>query len=74
MKKIFLMAIVALLSTSVAVAMDDIAKENNVYGHVIDSKTQQHIPYINVTIQGTTIGTVTNENGHYLLHEVSNRR
>lgn len=70
MKKIFLMAIVALLSTSVAVAMDDIAKENNVYGHVIDSKTQQHIPYINVTIQGTTIGTVTNENGHYLLHEV----
>ena len=36
-------------------------------GHVIDEQTGEHLPYVNIQIKGTTIGTVTDESGHYFL-------
>lgn len=36
-------------------------------GHVIDEKTGEHLPYVNVQLKGTNIGTVTDESGHYFL-------
>ena len=37
----------------------------HLYGHVIDSKTGEHLPYATVTIPGTTIGAVTDTRGSY---------
>lgn len=37
----------------------------NVVGHVVSGG--EHIPYANVYIKGTTMGTVTDETGHYQL-------
>ena len=42
--------------------------EATIHGHVIDSKSNQHIPYITVTIDGTTVGTTTDATGHYTLY------
>jgi len=39
-------------------------------GHVLDEKTGEHLPYVNVQVKGTTIGTVTDESGHYLLQDL----
>lgn len=39
----------------------------NIIGHVIDKKTGEHLPYITVSIKGTTIGTTTDATGHYFL-------
>ena len=39
----------------------------HLYGHVIDSETGEHLPYVTVTIPGTTIGTMTDASGHYFL-------
>lgn len=39
----------------------------NIYGHVIDAKTGEHLPYITIALKGTTIGTVTDVSGHYFL-------
>ncbi|HAQ39038.1 MAG TPA: TonB-dependent receptor, partial [Saprospirales bacterium] len=39
----------------------------NIYGHVVDKKTGEHLPFINVSLKGTTIGVVTDLTGHYLL-------
>ena len=39
----------------------------NVFGHVIDSATGEHIPFINVLVEGTRIGTITDGSGHYML-------
>ncbi|MGL5635895.1 MAG: TonB-dependent receptor, partial [Bacteroidales bacterium] len=39
----------------------------NIYGHVIDAKTGEHLPYITIALKGTTIGTVTDASGHYFL-------
>ena len=42
--------------------------EATIHGHVTDSRTKEHIPYITVTIDGTTIGTTTDATGHYTLY------
>lgn len=39
-------------------------------GHVLDEKTGEHLPYVNVQVKGTAIGTVTDETGHYLLKDL----
>jgi len=40
-------------------------------GHVIDEKTGEHLPYVNIQIKGTNIGTVTDESGHYFLKNLT---
>jgi outer membrane receptor for ferrienterochelin and colicins len=37
----------------------------NIIGHVISK--DQHLPYINIVVKGTTQGTLTDETGHYQL-------
>ena len=39
-------------------------------GHVLDERTGEHLPYVNVQIKGTNIGTVTDESGHYLMKDL----
>ena len=39
----------------------------NIVGHIIDKKTGEHLPFINLFLQGTTIGTTTDATGHYYL-------
>ena len=44
--------------------------EATIHGHITDSRTKEHIPYITVAIDGTTIGTTTDITGHYTLYHV----
>lgn len=44
--------------------------ETHIFGHVSDSKTGEMLPFINVTVVGTTIGTTTDTTGHYILNDV----
>lgn len=39
----------------------------NIYGHVIDKKTREHLPFITLMLKGTTLGTTTDASGHYFL-------
>ena len=39
----------------------------NIYGHVIDKQSGEHLPYITILVKGTTIGTTTDASGHYFL-------
>lgn len=39
----------------------------NVYGHVKDAKTGEHLPYVVIQIKGTTIGTTTDKTGQFFL-------
>lgn len=39
----------------------------NVYGHVKDAKTDEHLPFVIVQVKGTTIGTTTDNTGHFFL-------
>ena len=56
----------------VASSVNNNAKETkntdaNVYGHVKDAKTGEHLPYVLVQLKGTTIATTTDKTGHYFL-------
>lgn len=39
----------------------------NITGHVVDKKSGEHLPFINIFLKGTTIGTSTDHTGHYYL-------
>lgn len=39
----------------------------NIYGHVLDAKSNQHIPYVVISIKGTTLATGADATGHYFM-------
>lgn len=39
----------------------------NIYGHVIDKQSGEHMPYATLWVKGTTLGTTTDATGHYFL-------
>ncbi len=39
----------------------------NIFGHVIDKYTGEHLPYVNVVVKGTKLGASTDESGHYYI-------
>ena len=43
------------------------AEDSHIFGHVTDKTTGEHVPFINIIIRNTTIGTVTDATGHYML-------
>lgn len=71
MKRLFLALF--LVMTVLSIKAQD--KESNftdshIYGHVIKKETHEHLPFINIVIKGTTIGTSTDITGHYFLKNV----
>jgi len=58
--------LVILLSCSIA-GFAQQRTDANLFGHVINKNTKEHIPYANISIKGTTIGTATDATGHYYL-------
>lgn len=42
----------------------------NIFGHVIDKKTKEHLPYVTIKLQGTTIGITTDATGHYFFRNL----
>ena len=67
MKRIFSALAVALCIVLSAGANNT---DTHIYGHVIDSQTGEHLPYIVVVLKGTTIGVATDNSGHYVIRHV----
>lgn len=69
MKKLLLGALcVSILSIYVSKAHSPAPKtDSHLTGHVLDSKTGEHIPYATLEIKGTTISTISDATGHFLL-------
>lgn len=63
-----LMCFISVLSTHADNLTDKKTKTDaNLNGHVTDKNTGEHIPFLTVTLKGSTIGTATDETGHYFL-------
>ena len=77
MKSIKIILLAVLCSLPALLMADNISIENdqkqrlrsdaNITGHVIDKKSGEHVPYVTISIKNTTIGTVSDATGHYLL-------
>ena len=73
MKKIFSALLLALCVIVSAKANDELGSKGtdaHIYGHVIDKKTGEHLPYVVVILKGTTIGVSTENSGHYMIRNV----
>lgn len=46
------------------------ATDAHLFGHVIDSRTGEHLPYVTIAIVGTTMGVTTDATGHYLIKNI----
>ena len=67
MKRLFSVLLAALCVMLSAKAQDTDA---HIYGHVIEQKTGEHLPYIIVMLKGTTIGVSTESTGHYMMRNI----
>ncbi|MCD7972649.1 MAG: carboxypeptidase-like regulatory domain-containing protein [Candidatus Azobacteroides sp.] len=39
----------------------------NIFGHVLDAKTEEHLPFINIAVKNSTIGVLSDATGHFVL-------
>ena len=39
----------------------------HIAGHVLDAHTQEHLSFVNVQVEGTALGCLTDESGHFYL-------
>ncbi len=60
-----LLIIINCLLFTLSVSAQKPKSDANIYGHV--TSEGKHLPFVNVVVKGTTIGTVTDETGHYQL-------
>lgn len=56
-------------NTSVIKSVEENEKgtDANIYGHVVDAKSGEHVPYAIIHVKGTTIATTTDMTGHFFL-------
>ncbi|HKL67502.1 MAG TPA: TonB-dependent receptor, partial [Bacteroidales bacterium] len=63
MRKLLIIPIIVLLIISQQAFSQREKTDANVFGHVVSDG--EHIPFATVTVEGTTIGVITDETGHY---------
>ena len=69
---LLLTAIVAVGNTPVntTTAQPKKGTDANIFGHIVDLTTGEHIPYATVSIKGTTIGCAADGTGHYKINNI----
>ena len=68
MKSIFTGIVLLLFPVLIHASMNQ--HDANIVGHVIDAKTHEHLPFVSVSLKGTTIGIMTDSTGHYFLKDL----
>lgn len=66
MKKLYIYLTILILSLSQISFAQKKITDANIVGHVVDNNGK-HIPFATVSVKGTTIGTTTDETGHFQL-------
>ena len=67
MKTKYILLALLCLFTNTIFAEEPKSTDANVFGHVLDKNTNEHLPYVTFQVKGTTIGTATDNTGHYFL-------
>ena len=69
MKQYVLSALVVCLHIAGVLGVEAPRKSTdaNLFGHVVDRETHEHISYASVAVVGTAVGTTTDASGHYFL-------
>jgi outer membrane receptor for ferrienterochelin and colicins len=65
MKKNILVLMILLFSSMVGLAQNN--ADNHITGHIKNKISGKYVPFLNVSLKGTTIGTSADATGHYFL-------
>lgn len=69
MKKTILFFL-AIILPGIILATEKKQPEASLYGHVIDKSSGEHVPFLVVSLKGTTVATTTGDTGHYYLEHL----
>ena len=70
MKKLFVTLFVlaaAVISFAETLDVNTNKTDANIVGHIIEKSTGDHLPFVNVRVEGTPLGVVSDASGHYML-------
>jgi outer membrane receptor for ferrienterochelin and colicins len=72
MKNFILLFLIINLYIQTPVAAEQIpgtrpVTDANIFGHVLDAETGEHLPFVSIGIKGTSIGTTTDQTGHFTI-------
>ncbi|HHX31247.1 MAG TPA: TonB-dependent receptor, partial [Bacteroidales bacterium] len=71
MKKLIIIVLIAFaINNNITGNNNPDQTDANIFGHVLDKRTEEHLPYVTVKLQGTTIGITTDATGHYFLRNL----
>lgn len=48
----------------------NIHSNNSIRGHILDSQTESHLPFVSISLRGTHYQTTTDETGHFVLNNI----
>lgn len=68
--KLYIAGVINLLLISMCAASAQTSRvksDSHITGHIIDTETAEHIPYVAIGIKGTTHGALSDATGHFLL-------
>ena len=65
-KKLLFFTFISLLTTLFSIPVMA-ATDAHIAGHVLDAHTKEHLSFVNVQIEGTSLGCLTDESGHFYL-------
>ena len=68
--KNFVISILFIFLTRYLAAQTEEIK-SSISGRIIDTEIHQHLPFVNMWIEGTTTGTTSDENGYYTINDVA---
>ncbi|MCK5856192.1 MAG: TonB-dependent receptor [Bacteroidales bacterium] len=72
--RLLIIIFISILASNVysqsAPAYNDPSTDAMLFGDVKDAETGEHMPYVNIVVKGTTIGTTTNITGHYMFTDL----
>ena len=69
MKRKTALALAMLLSVC-GMAAGQNRTDTHITGHVIDASTGNHLPYVTLTLKGTTIGMMSDATGHFFIKNI----
>jgi len=69
MRNVIIILLILNLSR-ISTAQVDVIK-SRISGKVIDIETQQPIPFVSIWLEGTTVGTISDEYGNYEVNNIT---
>ena len=46
------------------------SSDAHIMGHITDKISGEHLPFVNISLKGTTLGTATDATGHFFMKNI----